>query len=102
MVSSEYSMHSFTMRFKPKMCQFNDRNIFLNNFRIAFMIFDFHDLCKGQTNEPNGYNALAVRLLTKNGYRVLNIPHTEFSTSDKLLQRVQYLDTKLKEIVKNK
>lgn len=74
----------------------------MNNFRIAFMIFDFHDLCKGKTNDPNGYNTLAIKLLTKNGYRVLNIPHNEFSTSDKLLKRVQYLDTKLKEIVKTK
>lgn len=66
------------------------------------MIFDFHDLCKGKRNDPNGYNALAIRLLTSKGYRVLNIPHNEFSTSEKLLQRVQYLDRKLKEIVKTK
>lgn len=56
-------------------------------------------MCKGQTNDPNGFNALAFKLLEKTGYHVLQIPHNEFKTSDKVLKRVQYLDTKLKNIV---
>lgn len=63
------------------------------------MVLDYHDMCKGCKNDPNGYNALAFKLLAKTGYAVLQIPHTEFSTSDKVLKRVQYLDTKLKQIV---
>lgn len=63
------------------------------------MVLDYHDMCKGLTNDPNGFNALAVKLLQKTGYSVLLIPHTEFKTSDKVLKRVQYLDSKLKDIV---
>ncbi|XP_055325601.1 FAST kinase domain-containing protein 4 [Sitodiplosis mosellana] len=68
-------------------------------FRVALMVLDYHDMCKGCKNDPNGYNALAFKLLAKIGYTVLQIPHTEFSTSDKVLKRVQYLDTQLKNIV---
>lgn len=64
------------------------------------MVLDYHDMCKGLTNDPNGFSALAFKLLQKTGYNVLQIPHTEFSTSDKVLQRVQYLDSKFKNIVK--
>lgn len=63
------------------------------------MVLDYHDMCKGQTNDPNGFNALAIKLLQKTGYNVLKIPHNEFSTSDKVLKRVQYLDSQLKNIV---
>lgn len=63
------------------------------------MVLDYHDMCKGQANDPNGFNALALKLLRKSGYTVLQIPHNEFSTSDKVLKRVQYLDSKLKNIV---
>lgn len=66
------------------------------------MVMDFHDLCKGDAKDPSGFNELAIKLLKKAGYTVLVMPHTEFSTSDKLLKRVQYLDTKLKEIVNSK
>lgn len=62
------------------------------------MVLDYHDMCKGCKNEPNGYNALALKLLQKSDSHVLSIPHNEFSTSDKVLKRVQYLDSKLKEI----
>lgn len=63
------------------------------------MVLDYHDMCKGCKNDPNGFNALAFKLLEKTGYIVLQIPHTEFSTSDKVLKRVQYIDTQLKNIV---
>lgn len=64
------------------------------------MVLDYHDMCKGLTSDPNGFSALAFKLLQKTGYNVLQIPHNEFSTSDKVLKRVQYLDSKLKNIVK--
>lgn len=62
------------------------------------MVLDFHDYCRGDV-VPNGFIALPLRLLQKNGYNVLLIPHTEFNNSDKVLKRVQYLDGKLKDIV---
>lgn len=69
--------------------------------RVAMMVLDYHDMCKGLTNDPNGFSALAVKLLRTTGYSVLIIPHTEFKTSDKVLTRVQYLDSKLKNIVRH-
>lgn len=50
-------------------------------------------------SEPNGISSLAIKLLKKQGYTVLAIPHTEFNTSDKIIKRVQYLDAKLKNVV---
>lgn len=62
------------------------------------IVLDFHDMCKGQ-NDPNGISAFAINLLQKVGYNVIVIPYTEFSTSDKVLTRAQYLDAKLKKCV---
>lgn len=67
--------------------------------RIAFVVLDYHDMCQGTVNEPNGISALAIRLLKQQGYTVLAIPHTEFNTSVTILKRVQYLDAKLKSAV---
>lgn len=63
------------------------------------MVLDYHDMCKG-SRDPNGFNALAFKLLEKIGYTVLPIPHAEFSTRDKVLTRVQYIDSKLKNMIK--
>lgn len=68
-------------------------------FRIAFMVLDFQDLCKGTINTPNGISSLAIKLLEKKGYKVVVVPHTEFNTTEKILKRVQYIDAKLKDIV---
>lgn len=65
-------------------------------------MLDFHDMCQGVHNQPNGVTALAFRLLEQKGYRVLTVPYNEFSTSDKLLKRVQYLESKMKRIATNK
>lgn len=67
--------------------------------RIAFVVLDFHDLCMGSVNEPNGISSLTIRLLKQQGYKVLPIPHVEFNTSEKIIKRVQYLDAKLKNAV---
>lgn len=62
------------------------------------IVLDFHDMCKSQ-HDPNGISAFAINLLQKIGYSVIVIPYTEFSTSDKVLTLVQYLDAKLKKCV---
>jgi hypothetical protein len=49
---------------------------------------------------PNGVVALNMKLLECAGYKVLSIPHTEYSPRDKLLHRVQYLDHRLKSLVR--
>lgn len=62
------------------------------------MAHDYHDMCKEQV-EPTGLNVFAVKLLEVQGYRVVVVPYTEFNCRDKLVHRVQYLESKLKEIV---
>lgn len=67
-------------------------------FRVAVVIQDYHDWCQGIDTSINGVAALAIRLLEKAGYSVIPVPYQEFSVSEKLLKRVQYLEKKLKEI----
>jgi len=68
--------------------------------RIALMVHDYHDLCQGSYNNPNGITNLNMRLLAKSGYQVLSVPYHEFSISDKLLKRVQYLEKLIKAATK--
>ncbi|XP_053658173.1 FAST kinase domain-containing protein 3, mitochondrial [Anopheles marshallii] len=70
--------------------------------RIALLVHDYHDMCQGPHVSLNGIQALNMRLLEQAGYTVLSIPYNEFSTSDKLLKRVEYLQKKFKSIVTNK
>ncbi|PSN58393.1 hypothetical protein C0J52_02817 [Blattella germanica] len=67
--------------------------------RIGIVVWDYKDMCRGSP-EPNGVSALSTRLLEKAGYKVLSIPYTEYNTRDKLVRRVQYLDRRLKALVK--
>lgn len=65
------------------------------------MVQDFRDMCQGSHQQLNGITALNLRLLTKAGYHVVGVPYNEFSISDKLLKRVQYLEKIIKGINKN-
>lgn len=73
------------------------------SIKVAILVLDYHDLCQGNNQSIlNGVSALAVKLLEKNNYKVVTVPHTEFNTSDKLLKRVQYLESKLKKVLNQK
>ncbi|XP_050499186.1 FAST kinase domain-containing protein 4 [Diabrotica virgifera virgifera] len=67
--------------------------------RVAILAFDYHDMCRGKV-EPTGVNNFAIRVLEAQGYKILTIPFTEFRARDKLVNRVQYIESKLKETVK--
>ncbi|XP_017870431.1 PREDICTED: protein TBRG4 [Drosophila arizonae] len=67
--------------------------------KIALMVVDFHDICHGTHRSASGPTNLAFDLLERSGYQIIPVPHSEFSTSDKLLKRVQYLEAKFKAIV---
>lgn len=69
--------------------------------RIAVLGLDYHDLTRKEP-VPLGANKLYNKLLQLKGFKVLQIPYTEFSPKDKLVTRVQYIETKLKEIVSQK
>ncbi|EDS39100.1 cell cycle progression [Culex quinquefasciatus] len=61
-----------------------------------------HDMCQGPHTALNGVQSLACRLLRAAGYSVLSVPYHEFSTADKLLKRVEYLQKAFKAIVSEK
>ncbi|XP_022834426.1 protein TBRG4 [Spodoptera litura] len=67
-------------------------------FRIAVLGLDYHDMAR-KSAVPLGINQLHTRLLELKGFKVLQIPYTEFSPKDKLVTRVQYIEKRLKEIV---
>lgn len=67
--------------------------------RIAVMVHDYHEICSGPNEMLSGLPHLYLSLLEKSGYKILTIPFNEFSSSEKLLKRVQYLETKLKKII---
>uniref|UniRef100_A0A6P4FEL5 Protein TBRG4 n=1 Tax=Drosophila rhopaloa TaxID=1041015 RepID=A0A6P4FEL5_DRORH len=73
-----------------------------NAIRVALMVIDFHDICHGTHRSGSGVTNLTFDLLEKSGYHVIPVPYNEFSTSDKLLKRVQYLEAKFKAIASSK
>ncbi|XP_063387941.1 FAST kinase domain-containing protein 4 [Cydia fagiglandana] len=75
----------------------NDKSV----FRIAVLGLDYHDLTR-KTAVPLGIYQLYTRMLQLKGFKVLQIPYTEFNPRDKLVTRVQYIEKRLKEIISDK
>ncbi|KAJ8724643.1 hypothetical protein PYW08_016117 [Mythimna loreyi] len=69
-------------------------------YRIAVLGLDYHDMTR-KSAVPLGINQLETRLLTLKGFKVLQIPYTEYNPKDKLVSRVKYIEKRLKEIVSN-
>ncbi|XP_075976149.1 FAST kinase domain-containing protein 4 isoform X2 [Anticarsia gemmatalis] len=67
-------------------------------YRIAVLGLDYHDMTR-KTIAPLGINQFYSRLLELKGYKVLQIPYTEFNSKDKLVSRVQYIEKRLKDLV---
>lgn len=67
-------------------------------YRIAVVGLEYHDMTR-KTVAPLGVAQLYTRLLQLKGYKVLQIPHTEFNSKDKLVTRVQYIEKRLKDLV---
>lgn len=63
--------------------------------RIAIYVCDYHDMCRG-CNEVIGLVDLHFRLLKKLGYSVMPITYLDFNPSEKLVNRVKYLEKQLK------
>lgn len=70
-----------------------------NAIKVALMVVDYHDICHGTHKSASGITSLSFDLLEKSGYKVIPVPYNEFSTSDKLLKRVQYLESKFKALI---
>ncbi|XP_063547944.1 FAST kinase domain-containing protein 4 [Cydia strobilella] len=75
----------------------NDKSV----FRIAVLGLDYHDLTR-KAAVPLGIYQLYTRMLRLKGFKVLQIPYTEFNPRDKLVTRVQYIENRLKEIISDK
>lgn len=71
------------------------------HFRIVLVVLDYKDLTL-HTQVPTGSNALRMRLLKRLGYRVLEVPYTEYDDKKPVLQRVKYLHEKLLQCVAEK
>ncbi|XP_044019659.1 FAST kinase domain-containing protein 4-like isoform X1 [Aphidius gifuensis] len=67
--------------------------------RIAILANYYHDYCLGK-NSLLGSVLLHQRLLEANGYKIINISHSDLHTDDKLLTRITYISNRLKTIVK--
>lgn len=61
-----------------------------NHFRIAIMVHDYHDYCRGQ-NDLIGPIYLYTQLLKARGYNLITISYENFSMQDKIKKRVNYL-----------
>lgn len=63
------------------------------------MACNYHDVCRGNNEDPHGRTALYYRLLENSDYKLIVIPFYEFNPRDKLISRVQYLENKLKNCI---
>lgn len=59
----------------------------------------YHDVCRGSNEEITGIVALNFRLLENADYKVLVVPFYEFSMRDALINRVEYVRKKLKNLI---
>lgn len=73
--------------------------------RIAMMTMDYHDYCQSkaalgspETRDKSGIADFTFRLLERSGFRILEVPYSEFGVNEKLLKRVQFLEARLKKI----
>jgi hypothetical protein len=64
-------------------------------FRMALLILNYKDTCLG-TSYPVGLQAFREHLLSLSGYTVVRVSHSDFYIKEKLLKRVQILETLMK------
>lgn len=68
--------------------------------RLAMLIWNYRDYTVG-SQELTGINQLGLQLLEKKGYKVIQVPFYEYSMKAKTLKNVQYLESKIKEVVES-
>ncbi|XP_049770891.1 FAST kinase domain-containing protein 4 [Schistocerca cancellata] len=69
--------------------------------KVAVLVWSYAEVCRGRGSPPPpaGPAALAERLLTARGYRILRVHHAEFAgVGDSLVKRVQFLERRLKQL----
>lgn len=66
--------------------------------KIATLVLGYFDLCHGAELVPTGPVALSQRILEARGYKVLIVPYTAFPPNRRLIEKVQFLEEKIKDL----
>lgn len=66
--------------------------------KLAMFIWDYRDYTIG-SQELTGINRLAMELVRKHDYKIVQIPYYEYNMKAKTIKNVQYLESKTKEAV---
>lgn len=69
--------------------------------RIAVLVYDYHDYCRGQ-DDLIGSTYLYTQLLKARGYNLVTIPYKNFSIQDTIDKRVNYLTQCIKNVQETK
>ncbi|XP_066945857.1 FAST kinase domain-containing protein 4 isoform X1 [Macrobrachium rosenbergii] len=64
--------------------------------KMTVFVWDYKDYTIG-SQELTGVNKLAVHLMEKIGYKVVQVPHFEYNMRGKTIKNIQYLENKIKE-----
>lgn len=67
--------------------------------RLALMIWTYKDYTLG-SHSLIGRNRLAVKLLNKKGYKVVQIPHYNIKSKNTLVQNINYFEKRIQETMK--
>lgn len=99
LIDAEFLMNS-DGKFLPPSSQTTDLSSTTSSesTRIALLVHSYHDVCRGCHNELAGISHLIQRLTTESGYKILSVPYTEYNSKSNLLDRVQYLEKKIKSL----
>jgi len=69
--------------------------------KVAVVVTGYSAHVLGKSKELTGQTAFGLRLLALEGFVPVSIPYAEFSYSEKLVRRVQYLEQKIKNFKSN-
>lgn len=72
-----------------------------NHFRIAVLVHDYHDYCRGQ-DDLIGSTYLYTQLLQARGYNLVTVSYKNFSIQDTIDKRVNYLTQCIKNVQETK
>ena len=67
-------------------------------FRIALCTWTYRDLTLDSV-ELTGFNQMTVNLLELSGYKVLEVPHSEFRSQDSQVVKIKLLRQKIRDLV---
>lgn len=100
-VNSRYGFSidaEFMVDAKGTPLQFTKKKEIISGTKIAVLSLGYFDMCQGTELVPDGSAALHQSILEAKGYKVLMVPYTEFGPNRRLIEKVQFLDQKIKQL----